>query len=251
MLTPAQVIEFSTNGFVVLPEFSTEQFCNEVVAFAVDELQHQVMPIEFEADVQYPGAPVSRSAEGGATARRLLMASARSPRLRAWATGLPLSPILHQLLGQTVYLSQAHHNCIMTKQPAYSSMTGWHRDSRYWNFDRANLVSAWLALGNEQAENGCLWVIPGSHRLGIDADQLDEKQFLKMDSVKNKSLLQQAVEVPLRQGDLLLFHSNLFHAAGRNTTDKPKFSMVFTYRSGDNPPKPNTRSTSQPELLVE
>ncbi|WP_331351692.1 phytanoyl-CoA dioxygenase family protein [Cellvibrio sp. UBA7671] len=250
MLTPAQILEFRNNGYLVLPGFSTVQFCDAVVAFARNELQQHKIPIEYEADVQYPGAPASRTAVGGGTARRLLMASARAPMLRDWATGDSLKEILQELLGSTVFLSQAHHNCIMTKQPAFSSMTGWHRDSRYWHFARADLISAWLALGNEQAENGCLWVIPGSHRLEIDADQLDEKQFLKADLVKNRHLLQQALAVPLQQGDLLLFHSNLFHAAGRNTTENPKFSMVFTYRSADNPPNSGSRSTSQPEILL-
>jgi len=163
MLTAAQILEFKNSGYLVLPGFSTMQFCDAVMAFACNELQQHAMPIEYEADVRYPGAPTSRVAVGGATARRLLMASARAPMLRDWATGSPLKEILQQLLGQTVFLSQAHHNCIMTKQPAFSSITGWHRDSRYWHFERADLVSAWLALGNEQAENGCLWVIPGSH----------------------------------------------------------------------------------------
>lgn len=250
MLTSAQILEFKNSGYIVLPKFSTEQFCDEVVAFARSELQHHVMPIEYEADVQYPGAPTSRAAAGGATARRLLMASGRATMLRDWATGNPLKAILQQLLGETVFLSQAHHNCIMTKQPAFSSITGWHRDSRYWNFARAELVSAWLALGNEQAENGCLWVIPGSHRLKVEAGQLDEKQFLRTDLEQNRPLLEQAVEVPLAKGDLLLFHSNLFHAAGRNITNKTKFSLVFTYRSADNPPKFDSRSASQLELLL-
>jgi phytanoyl-CoA hydroxylase len=250
LLSDAQILEFRTSGYLVLPKFSTPEFCDQVVALALAELQRDAMPIEYEADVQYPGSPASRSADGGATARRLLMASGRSPMLRDWATGQPLSGILHQLLGKAVFLSQAHHNCIMTKQPAFSSVTGWHRDSRYWNFARADLISAWLALGNEKAENGCLWVIPGSHKVEVDADQLDEKQFLRSDLEKNKLLVQQAIEVPLEQGDLLLFHSNLFHAAGKNKTDKTKFSMVFTYRSEDNPPTPGTRSTSLPELRL-
>jgi phytanoyl-CoA hydroxylase len=248
MLTPTQVLEFKNNGYLVLPAFSARPFCDAVVAFARSALHEQVSPIEYEADVQYPGAPLSRSATGGATARRLLMASARSPMLLDWATGDPLKKVLQQLLGSEVFLSQAHHNCIMTKQPAFSSVTGWHRDSRYWQFARADLVSAWLALGDEQAENGCLRVIPGSHSIAIDADQLDEKQFLIKEMAKNQKLLQQAVDVPLAQGDLLLFHSNLFHAAGRNLTDKTKYSMVFTYRSADNPPKPGSRSASVEEL---
>jgi len=248
MLTSEKILEFKQNGYLVLPNFSSAQFCDSVVAFAKRELAVQAMPIEYEADVQYPGAPQSRSAEGGATARRLLMASARHVMLNAWATGNPLSDILHQLLGAEVLLSQAHHNCIMTKQPAYSSVTGWHRDSRYWNFARPDLISAWLALGDEQVANGCLLVLPGSHYWAIDADQLDASQFLRTDIAKNESLLAQATAVPLRQGDLLLFHSNLFHAAGRNTTEKTKYSMVFTYRSGDNLPKPGSRSAAKNEI---
>jgi phytanoyl-CoA hydroxylase len=250
MLTSEQTLEFKKNGYLVLPGFSNTQFCESVVAFAKSELERQAMPIEFEADTQYPGAPLSRSAEGGATARRLLMASARDPMLLDWATSGALNGILHQLLGQDVLLSQAHHNCIMTKQPAFSSITGWHRDSRYWNFARPDLVSAWLALGDEQPENGCLLVLPGSHRWAIDADQLDASQFLRADLAENKSLLDQTTAVPLQQGDLLLFHSNLFHAAGRNTTGHTKFSMVFTYRSGDNPPKPGSRSALKDEIFL-
>src|SRR6187551_3278689 len=248
MLTSEQILEFKKNGYLVLPSFASPHFCDAVVAFAKSELERQAMPIEFEADTQYPGAPISRSAEGGATARRLLLASQRHPMLRAWATGDPLKSILHQLLGAEVLLSQTHHNCIMTKQPAFSSVTGWHRDSRYWNFARADLVSSWLALGDELPENGCLHVLPGSHHWGIDADQLDASQFLRTDTAKNKPLLEQAIAVPLRQGDLLLFHSNLFHAAGRNTTGRTKFSMVFTYRSGDNPPTPGSRSALKDEI---
>lgn len=250
MLTSEQIHEFKQKGYLVLPGFSSAQFCESVVAFAKSELEQQSMPIEFEADTQYPGAPLSRSAEGGATARRLLMASARHPMLREWATSGALNGILHQLLGQEVLLSQAHHNCIMTKQPAFSSVTGWHRDSRYWNFARPDLVSAWLALGAEQVENGCLLVLPGSHEWVIDADQLDAQQFLRADLAKNKPLLEQVTAVPLQQGDVLLFHSNLFHAAGRNMTGRTKFSMVFTYRAGDNPPKPDSRSASQPEIIL-
>ena len=250
-LTSAQILHFNEKGYLVLPDFAQAEYCAWVVAFARRELKQQAMPIEFEADIQYPGAPVSRVAEGGATARRLLMASTRHPMLLNMATGEPLRGMLHQLLGVEVFLSQAHHNCIMTKQPAFSSVTGWHRDSRYWNFARPDLISAWLALGDEQPENGCLLVLPGSHQWIIDADQLDTRQFLRTDFVKNTPLLEQVSAVPLRQGDLLLFHSNLFHAAGRNTTEHTKFSMVFTYRSGDNPPKPGSRSASKDEILLQ
>lgn len=250
MLTNEQIADFDNNGYLVIPQFSTAEFCERVIAFAKAELQQDAAPIEYEADTQYPGAPSSRDAEGGKTARRLLGAYARNSLLADWATSDSLRGMLQQLLKTDVYLSQCHHNCIMTKQPAYSSRTGWHRDSRYWNFARAKLISAWLALGNELEENGCLWVIPGSQKMEVDAEQLDALQFLRTDLSRNKTLLDQAIPVPLKQGDLLLFHSNLFHAAGRNTTDITKFSMVFTYRDAENLPKAGTRSAMLPDVLL-
>lgn len=250
MLSPEQILHFKNQGFLILPQFESVAFCESVIELAKDELQKQVAPIEYEADTHYPGAPASRDAEGGKTARRLLSAYARNPLLTHWATGEKLRAPLQQLLATDVFLSQCHHNCIMTKQPAYSSRTGWHRDSRYWNFARPQLISAWLALGNELEENGCLWVIPGSQEVEIDGEQLDELQFLRTDLERNKTLLDHAIPVPLKQGDLLLFHSNLFHAAGRNTTNITKFSMVFTYRDALNLPKPETRSSVLPDIKL-
>lgn len=248
MLTTEKILNFKKNGYVVLPGFAEQAFCAEVIAIAEQGINKHIIPIEYEADTHYPGAPISRTVEGGATARRLLDATARHPLLADWATNDSLRVILFQLLGRSVYLSQAHHNCIMTKQPKYSSTTGWHRDSRYWSFEREELISAWLALGDETPENGCLWVVPNSQRWEVEPHQLDNNQFLKMDSAKNKDLLARAVPVALNQGDLLLFHSNLFHAAGRNSTDRTKFSLVFTYRAGDNPPKRNSRSALKQEV---
>lgn len=250
MLTPAQITQFQQQGFLVLPAFSTAEYCQQVLDFAQQQLDTVTLPIEYEADTRYPGAPISRDAEGGQTARRLLQAYARSSLLSDWATQPALTSVLTQLLGDGVCMSQVHHNCIMTKQARFSSLTGWHRDSRYWHFQKPELISVWLALRDEKIENGCLLVLPNSHQWQIDAEQLDSAQFLRADIAGNQALLAQAQAVPLQQGDVLLFSSNLFHAAGCNQTNQTKFSMVFTYRAADNPPTPDTRSASLPEVQL-
>lgn len=250
MLTPAQITHFQQQGFLVLPAFSTPEYCQQVLAFAQQQLDSVALPIEYEADTRYPGAPISRDAEGGQTARRLLQAYSRSNLLADWATQPKLAKVLQQLMGDAVSMSQVHHNCVMTKQARYSSLTGWHRDSRYWHFKKPELISVWLALRDEKIENGCLLVLPGSQQWQIDAAQLDSAQFLRADIAANQTLLAQAQAVPLQQGDVLLFSSNLFHAAGCNQTSQTKFSMVYTYRAADNPPLPETRSSSLPEVAL-
>lgn len=250
MLTPDQIQHFKTWGYLIIPSATTREFCDATIAFAFNELEKKIVPIEYESDIGYPGAPESRAENGGDTARRLLAVAGRHPMLYQWATGDYLTNIMRQLLGTSVYFSQSHHNCIMTKHPHFSSSTGWHRDSRYWNFARPELVSAWLALSDEQPENGCLWVLPGSHKWEIEPYQLDDNQFLRVEVARNRDLMTRLIPIILGQGDLLLFHSNLFHAAGCNTTMKAKFSLVFTYRACDNLPIRGTRSCSMPEIAL-
>lgn len=250
MLTSSQIVQFKNFGYVVVPEFADLDYCEIAVALARSELKKQVMPIEYEADTHYPGAPKSRSAEGGNTARRLLGATQRSTQLVDWATSEPLTENLRQLLGERIFLSQTHHNCIMIKEPKFSSSIGWHRDNRNWKFERPDLVSAWLALTNEHEENGCLWVIPNSHKWLIDEYQLDKHQFLRTDFDRNIDLIRNAVPILLNKGDLLLTHSNLFQAAGRNTTNRTMYSMVFTYRAADNPPVKGSRSANAAEIAL-
>jgi phytanoyl-CoA hydroxylase len=108
----------------------------------------------------------------------------------------------------------------------------------------------WLALGPEYRRNGCLRAIPGTHRHEYSRERFDEELFLKPEHPDNGPLIEQAVDVELDAGDVLFFHARLFHAATRNLTDEPKFSVVFTFRPFDNPPRPNTRSSSLPELLL-
>ena len=205
-------------------------------------------PAEFEADVGYPGAPVGLDAEGGRTPRRLLLAVSRFPRLREWATGARLRAELREFLGGNLELSQCHHNCVMTKYPGFSSATLWHQDIRYWSFDHPELVSVWLALGDETASNGALRIIPGSHRLELDRGRFDRDLFLRPGLAENKRLIRQARDVVMQAGDVLFFHCRAIHAAGKNLSGEVKLSCVFTYHDADNRPIPGTRSDRYPGL---
>jgi len=151
----------------------------------------------------------------------------------------------------SVRMSRAHHTCLMTKHPRYGSMTGWHRDARYWSFERDDLVSAWMALGEETADNGGLWFVPGSHRMQLDEDRFDAAKFFRLDRADNVALADAAVSPQLEPGDAVFFHCNTLHSAGRNSTQAVKFSLVYTYHGKSNPPEAGTRSASKPEVELD
>ncbi len=242
---------FSVQGYVVLEGLVPGTVCETVADEVRASLDPVLAPAEFEADVGYPGAPDSRQAAGGDTPRRLLSAYSRFAALRDVATGPGLVRCLRAVLGaERVMLSQCHHNCVMTKSPGFSSVTLWHQDVRYWAFERPELVSAWIALGDETDENGALRVIPGTHRQVLSAGRFDEAKFLRPELPENQALIHEAQTVELRRGDVLLFHCRTFHAAGRNVTDQTKLSAVFTYHAEDNRPLPGTRSATYASILL-
>ena len=240
---------FQRNGFVVRRNFFSEKFCNDMLKVANEHLEQRLAPYEYEVDVQYPGAPTSHAAEGGNTVRRLLNAYTRDGVFRHYATCDEVGACVRSLFGHAaIQLSQNHHNCIMTKQPGFSSATLWHQDSRYWAFDEENLISSWLALADENPRNGCLRVIPGTHARQFEPGRFDAALFLRPDLPENKQLIAGSVTVELNQGDLLFFHSRLFHAAGRNRSNETKFSVVFTYHESANNPIKETRSAKFPGI---
>ncbi|GAA4032976.1 phytanoyl-CoA dioxygenase family protein [Actimicrobium antarcticum] len=251
MLSSTQLAQFGQDGYLLLRQRVPLAQCAQLREVVAQQLQAADAPLEYETDVGYAGAPASPDAPGGRTVRRLRGAWNRHPRLREWAAEPALVATLQQLFGQPVVLNLAHHNCVMTKHPEFGTATGWHRDIRYWSFADANLITAWLALGPEYPGNGGLQVIPGSHRWHITPQQLDDLDFLRPDLPGNQALMAQGISLTLAAGDVLLFHSGLFHAAGANLSGEQKWSVVFAYHGQDNLPVPGSRSAASGEVALE
>ena len=241
--------QFRRDGYLVVPGLCPEDQLAEMRACTLAHLKPVLGPAEFEADLGYRGAPAGPGEPGGEIPRRLLHAYSRDKVFCRWATGQLVGDQIRRLFGrEDVYLSQCHHNCIMTKYPRHSSATLWHQDIRYWSFDRPELISVWLALGRETPENGALKIIPGSHRLNVEQGRLDSALFLRTDLEQNQVMIGQAKSLELGPGDVLFFHCRSFHAAGMNLTDTLKMSLVFTYYTGDNNPISRTRSARLPGI---
>lgn len=243
--------QFARDGFLIRRGLLPAELVQDLINCIDTSLNPPLAPVEFEADVHYPGAPASRWSEGGQTPRRLLHAFGRDPLFRqCGAHPLVVSTLKTLMHSDELRLSQNHHNCVMTKHPGFSSLTSWHQDIRYWRFDRAELVSVWSALGTEDQNNGCLLVIPGSHTLDLDPGRFDAALFLRDDIEQNEALLASAVPVELEAGDVLFFHSRTLHAAGQNHSSTIKRSIVFTYHTADNRPIPQTRSAVYQDIPV-
>jgi len=237
------------HGYAIIPNFVTSSYCKEILKTGVNALEQRIPPFELEAELAYPGAPKNLNSLGGQTIRRLRKINKIDPVLFNWVLETQLIALIEEYFGSNVSILANHHNSLMTKHPLYGTATDWHQDIRYWNYQQDDLITAWLALGNETPENGGMHVISGSHKMQFTEKNFDSLQFFK-DPTENKiEITSQEQPIILNQGDLLLFHCKTLHRAGRNNTDDIKFSLVYTFKKSSNQPIQNTRSAQQPESI--
>lgn len=242
LLSQAQIDQFQNDGFLLLENFYSTEKCAHILDVAKHHLSHIIAPYETEGE--YSGDD-----EKQRTLRRLRQVYDRDETFREWMTNKEIRPILKQLLNDELLITLAHHNSIMTKMPNNSTQTHWHQDKRYWNFEKSDLISVWLALDEENQDNGALSFIPGSHKMALSPEAFDEKEFFVGASEADQALMNTAVSYNLKRGDVVLFHCKTLHQADANHTSQPKISFVYTVRAKSNHPIKNTRSDFKEVVL--
>lgn len=152
--------------------------------------------------------------------------------------GLPatLGALRELELGQVVWSAG-----YVISKPAGGPRLFWHQDWLWWNHPIAldavphQLFAMFYAVDTER-ENGCLRVVPGSHRQWLPAhDQLTtahSKAALSGEVGGDNTMfgdLDGEVDVPVRAGDLLLGDSRLLHAAHANGSTEPRTLVTLWY----------------------
>jgi len=257
-LEAKQIETFREQGYLVLRGFADASLCDDILAKAKKHLKDKVEPIETELGYASQSKNhrtevkdySSKQDEEVVIVRRLRQVYEREAVFIRWMEDEDLRPVLQQILEDQVVITTAHHNSIMTKMPQSSTATSWHQDRRYWRYSDDNLVSVWLALDDENDDNGVLEFIPASHKVHFSASQFDEKEYFSQTFELNKPYIAKKVSTSLKKGDVVLFHSLLLHRANKNTTKQVKISFVYTVKGSKTKAIEGTRSAEFPEIVL-
>jgi phytanoyl-CoA hydroxylase len=136
----------------------------------------------------------------------------RTPELAALASELGLK---RPVLIQSMYIF---------KQPYIGGEVHSHQDSTFLYTEPQTCVGFWFALEDATRENGCLWALPGGHRLGL------KKRFVRAEGggttfqVLDPRPLPEEGMVPLEveKGTLVVLHGLLPHKSGANTSPRSR-----------------------------
>ncbi|CAG7621972.1 phytanoyl-CoA dioxygenase family protein [Paenibacillus allorhizosphaerae] len=107
-----------------------------------------------------------------------------------------------------------------------------HQDYYYIRNEPDTMIAAWIAMERVDEENGCLWVIPGSHKLGLLPHGAVKNVQEHEPWTKETENIDLSKELPVRlnKGDILFFHSLLIHSSTRNRSlDRWRRSYVCHY----------------------
>lgn len=121
---------------------------------------------------------------------------------------------------------------LLRKQPRDPSFVAWHQDGEYARFlDGAPALSAWIALSDSTPANGCMRVVPGSHRRRLEHAERHAPGNLLMQGQEIAAEVDEneAVDIVLKAGEMSLHDFNVVHGSRGNPSDFPRTGFIVRY----------------------
>lgn len=185
------------------------------------------------------------------------------PAVFAMMTDDRLLDVVEAIIGPEITSNPIQH--VRIKPPAvdlrddelraHIAATDWHQDRAVTleEADETRMVTAWVAMSDATVENGCLQVIPGSHRGAMIPHCPEAGQVgIPADSMAGR----QARPLPVGAGGVVLFHPLTIHGSLSNRSHSVRWSFDIRYNvTGESTGRPMfpsfvARSAGAPETVL-
>lgn len=152
-----------------------------------------------------------------------------------WAYDLAIHPdildMVSHLLGPNLVMWAMH---FWYKEPHSKKHLPWHQDAHYWPMEPKKNVSVWIALSRTFRENGCLRIIPGSHRELVEHHALNDPTSAFSHGLTAADVLEStAIDLEMEPGEAILFDEGTFHGSNANASDCARVALSIRYTSPD------------------
>lgn len=139
-----------------------------------------------------------------------------------------LLDLAEAFIGPDIALFASHY---IAKPPFDGQAVLWHQDGSYWPLEPMQVVTLWLAVDDSLPENGCLRVIPGSHRLPLHAMRRRTDIANVLSSEIDPTLVDEsrAVDCSLHAGGVEIHHPNLIHGSNANRSSRRRCGLTIRY----------------------
>lgn len=204
--------QYESDGFVVVENLFTSQ---EVTSFK-QEIQRIISEVQREGTAN--GNDFSNGVYVGL--------ATKSDIFKNLASDSRIVSALKEIIGDNImFLSDK----AVAKTSSKDFASPWHQDWPYWK--GSNKLSVWIALDDATPDNGCLKIIPGSHRATVEHEQhVNSKEGfgnrLRAEDIDENK----AIAVPVKAGAVIIFHDLTFHSSYKNISGKDRWALISTYK---------------------
>ena len=118
---------------------------------------------------------------------------------------------------------------LFIKDPNEKGFVSFHQDAKYIGLEPHNWVTVWLAVTDANEKNGCMRMLPGSHKENLKAhdQKFDENNLLTRGQTITDVPLDKTEPVTLKAGQISLHHPTIVHGSGLNQSDDRRIGFVI------------------------
>jgi phytanoyl-CoA hydroxylase len=233
-LTEQQWIDYDRDGFLhlgrVLEPAEVDALRRRADDLALGNLRNPDVQMQLDTGGAYAELPAARQSFDQGT---LLYRKIQGLETDDLYSRLVKQPLMMEICGRQYGRHAAisiFRAMVMNKPAGQGTDLPWHQDGGHvWALDRDPLVTVWVALDPATRANGCVEVIPGSHRLGLlslyGSTVGDEE-------VARHCPPERVHPLEVESGHAVLLHNWLIHRSGVNPTAAPRRAFTVCYMDG-------------------
>ena len=150
-----------------------------------------------------------------------------------WAYNLAKHPkilsIVSPILGDDICVVGT---LMLTKYPKTENYISWHQDGLNSKWDQNNSLTVWLALTNSSKENGCMQVIPGSHKNLLQEHTYfsDDKNMIRKGHKITANVNEEdGLNLELQSGEISIHHNSIIHGSKCNSSENKRIGFIIRY----------------------
>lgn len=224
MLTVEQIEQFRRSGFVNGGPVLDDE--------VIDTLQSEVLRVIDDRDNAKAAQPVriaNLSSDADHPIWQIVNIWEASPAFKALINDPKIVAMAAQLSG--AHELRIWHDQIQYKPKELGGQLHWHQDSPLWPTlsPKNEQITAWVALDDAEADNGCMYMVPGSHRWGDKQKQIDALPdgALLPETFEDKAV--HFVMCPVKKGHVHFHHSLTWHGSGTNHSSRPRRAIALHF----------------------